>query len=130
MTTEISLEGLLTPGGNEERAIADVNVAIDGQTYPWKVYIPQNVILGDYLESVKEQIKNVILQKEEQWANLDPKTKTFTNPLTNEVQEVPIDKSEIVKPDIPDYYALRRSEYPSLGDQIGAIWKGTSSKEF
>jgi hypothetical protein len=37
---------------------------------------------------------------------------------------VDIDKSEIVRPDNPDYYALRRAEYPALGEQLDALWKG------
>jgi hypothetical protein len=41
-----------------------------------------------------------------------------------EVITVDIEKSEIVKPEIPDYYAKRRAEYPSIGDQLDAFWKG------
>jgi hypothetical protein len=37
---------------------------------------------------------------------------------------VDIDKSEVVRPDNPDYYAKRRAEYPSLADQLDAMWKG------
>jgi hypothetical protein len=47
-----------------------------------------------------------------------------TDPITGEAKTVPIEKSEIVRPDMPDYYAKRRAEYPSLGDQLDALWKG------
>ena len=50
--------------------------------------------------------------------------------MTGQITEAPISKEEIVKPSIPDYYALRRSEYPSLGDQLDAVWKGTASQAF
>jgi hypothetical protein len=41
---------------------------------------------------------------------------------------VPIEKSEIVRPDIPDYYAKRRAEYPPIGDQLDALWKGDEAQ--
>jgi hypothetical protein len=50
--------------------------------------------------------------------------------MTGQPVEVLITKEEIVKPSIPDYYALRRSEYPSLGDQLDAVWKGLDSQAF
>ena len=43
---------------------------------------------------------------------------------------VDIQKEEIVRPDSPDYYALRRAEYPPLTDQLGAIAKGLDSLEY
>lgn len=39
-------------------------------------------------------------------------------------------KGEIVCPDIPDYYAKRRSEYPPLADQLDAFWKGEASQDY
>jgi hypothetical protein len=44
--------------------------------------------------------------------------------MGGEPRTVDIDKSEVVRPDNPDYYALRRAEYPSLADQLDAMWKG------
>lgn len=52
------------------------------------------------------------------------------DPMTGEPLEIPITKEEIVKASIPDYYALRRNEYPKLSDQLDAIWKGQDSEAF
>jgi len=130
METNISLEGLLTVGGDEERALADVRVTIDDKTYDWKIFIPPNVDLSAYLNECKDFVVDDILSKESQWETLTPKTKEYTDPFTQEVTIVDIAKEEIVKPTIPDYYALRRSEYPPLGEQLGAIWKGVNSEEY
>ena len=54
----------------------------------------------------------------------------WIDPITNEEFVVDIEKNEVVKPDYPDYYALRREEYPSLGDQLDAFWKGSDSPEY
>ena len=132
MSCEISLEGLLTVGGNEERSVADIKVYYNNNVYDWKIYIPQNVNLSEYIEQSKAKIMADIDAKEAEWEALDPKTKTIPDPHRFRGEEivVPLEKNEIVKPNIPDYYALRRQEYPTLAEQLGAIWKGTDSAEF
>ena len=132
MSCEISLEGLLTVGGNEERSLADIKVYYNNNVYDWKIYIPQNVNLSEYIEQSKAKIMADIDAKEAEWEALDPKTKTIPDPhrFGGEEIVVPVEKNEIVKPNIPDYYALRRQEYPSLMEQLGAIWKGIDSAEF
>lgn len=130
MTTIINLQGIQTPGGEEDRDIAYIKVNIDGNEYDWKIYVPQNIDLTYYLENIKEYVALDIKQKELDWQNLEPKTKTITDPMTGETITVNINKEEIVAPTIPDYYALRRNEYPSLADQLGAMWKGPDSTEY
>jgi hypothetical protein len=68
--------------------------------------------------------------KEADWVALEPKTRMILDPISDKYIESPISKEEIVKPSIPDYYALRRNEYPSLGDQLDAVWKGLDSQSF
>lgn len=51
------------------------------------------------------------------------------NPIVNQhisgrAAVVAIDRSEVVRPAIPDYYAQRRAEYPPLAEQLDAVWKG------
>lgn len=120
----ISLEGLMTVGGDETRALAMVRVVHNEQTYDWQTFIPSGVDLATYIEESEARIKAEIDAKEAQWEALDPKTKEIVDGIMGEVITVDIEKSEIVKPEIPDYYAKRRVEYPSIGDQLDAFWKG------
>jgi len=115
MTCNISLEGLLTLGGDEDRALADIKVELNDTVYDWKTYIPADADLSAYLESSKDRIEAEITAKELEWSN-------NTDPDAS--------KENVVRPDIPDYYAMRRAEYPSLREQLGAIWKGIDSAEF
>jgi hypothetical protein len=130
MALEIQLEGLYTPGGNEERSLAHVVIDYNNNQYKWQIYIPPDVNLVEYLETVKPSIQSEIDSKEMLWQSLDPKTKTIENSSTGEMEIVDIRKEEIVKPDVPDYYALRRNEYPKISDQLDAIWKGPDSSDY
>ena len=120
----ISLEGLMSPGGDETRALAMLKVDHNGLTYDWQAFVPPNTDLTTFIAQSESAIKAQIDAKEAAWAALTPKTREVTDPITGETTTVPIEKSEIVRPDIPDYYAKRRAEYPSLGDQLDALWKG------
>lgn len=124
----ITITGLMTPGPPEDRAIAYLEVEYNNNTYNWQIYIPNNANLQDFIDANSTKIYQDIAAKEIVWANLDPKTRVIETP--DGPVEVAINKSEIVKPTVPDYYALRRSEYPSLGDQLDALWKGENSNEF
>lgn len=120
----ISLEGLMTIGGDETRALAMVKVVHNEQNYDWQIFVPADVDLATFIENSEATVKAQIDAKEAEWGALDPKTREIEDPLTGETTTVDIEKSEIVKPDIPDYYAKRRAEYPSIGDQLDAFWKG------
>ena len=120
----ISLEGLQSGVAGEDRAIAMLKVEHNGQTYDWSLYIPPNVDLSDYITSKESDIYADIDAKESQWEALTPKTRESVDPFTGETQISDIDKSEIVRPDFPDYYAKRRAEYPPLAEQLDAMWKG------
>ena len=130
MSIEISLEGLQTLSPPEDRALAHLKISYNNNVYNWSLYIPPNTDLGSYIESNKTKIQADIDAKEAAWAALDPKTRTLTNPLTQATETVDIAKEEIVRPDIPDYYALRRAAYPSLAEQLGALWKGPDSADY
>ena len=120
----ISLEGLMSPGGDETRALALLKVEHNGLTYDWQAFVPPNTDLTTFITQSESAIKAQIDAKEAAWTALTPKTREVTDPITGETTTVPIEKSEIVRPDIPDYYAKRRAEYPSIGDQLDAMWKG------
>lgn len=131
MAFTVSLSGLRSLGGDETRALADLSVDYDGNLYNWQIYIPEGKGLQEHLsdQSVLDSIKADIDSKEAAWAALEPKTRTINDPFGGS-NTVNINKEEIVRPDIPDYYALRRREYPSINDQLGAIFKGVDSAEF
>ena len=120
----ISLEGLMNVGGDETRALAMVKVVHNEQTYDWQTFVPEGVDLATYIEESEVRIKAEIDAKEAAWTALTPKTREIEDPMTGETITQDIPKDEIVRPDIPDYYAKRRAEYPSIGDQLDAFWKG------
>lgn len=118
----IAVEGI--GPGDEERALAYLKVEIDGVVYDWQAYVPVGMGIQDFEIWVEPRVRAEIAAKEAEWAALTPKTREITDLMSNEVTTVPIDKSEIVRPEIPDYYARRRAEYPTLAEQLGALWKG------
>ena len=130
----VELKGIFTPPAPETRDVAHIEVVYNGNTYNWMVYTTQGIDIADSLASMETRIYAEIDYKEAQWAALEPKTKTVLRPFNHVTGEstvvVDIAKEEVVKPDYPDYYALRRNEYPLLGDQLGGISKGIDSDEY
>lgn len=122
--TTVALTGLQSGITGEERALANLQVEHNGQTYDWQVYVPPETDLGAFINASAVRVGAEIDAKEAEWAALNPKTRDIVDPMTGGTTTVPIDKSEIVRPDIPDYYAKRRAEYPPLGEQMDAMWKG------
>ena len=119
----ISLDGLLSNLPNDDRNLAYLKVEHNGQIYDWQLFVPQGVDLSAYLASKESFIYAEIDAKEIAWVNA-PKTKEIIDPRTNETKTIDVNKSEIVRPDNPDYYAMRRAEYPALSEQLDALWKG------
>lgn len=122
--TTVRLDGLLSGIEGEERALAMLKVEHNGQEYDWKMFVPIDVDLSTYIESKADEIGQDIDAKEAEWEALTPKTRMFKDPFSSTEREIPIGKEEIVRPDIPDYYAKRRAEYPPLSEQLDALWKG------
>jgi hypothetical protein len=129
---DITLEliGVQTPPAPETRDIAFLNVTYKGNTYPnWAIYIPQFAPVGESLATAEANVAAQIDAREAQWAAA-PKTVDDIDNMTGQPRTRDVAKEEIVKPYMPDYYALRRAEYPSIGDQLGAIGKGIDSAEY
>jgi hypothetical protein len=121
----VAIGGLQSGIQNEERAIALLSVVRKNQRYDWQVFVPIGAPdLGTFVNQIMPSVYADIDAKEAQWAALEPKTKTIEDPFTGQTTVVDIQKSEIVRPDIPDYYAKRRAEYPPLAEQLDAMWKG------
>ena len=122
--TTVSLEGLQSGMAGEDRAIAILKVEHNGQTYDWQRYVPAGVELSEFISGLGPSVGAEIDAREADWAALTPKTREIEDPFTGQKTTVDIDKSEVVRPAIPDYYAQRRAEYPAMGDQLDAQWKG------
>jgi len=126
----IELVGIQNPPPPEDRILLLIKVYYDADVYDWQIFAPITTSnWAQFLDDNKIKIKQQIDQKEAAWAALNPKTTTITD-ISGETITVPIQKGDIVKPDIPDYYAKRRQEYPSVGDQLDALWKGVGSPEY
>jgi hypothetical protein len=132
MASTITLEGLRSVGGDEDRALMDIKVIYNTLTYNWQIYVPRGTTdFNAFIEASKPNIELDIDNKEAAWAALTPKTREIESPPgSGNFITVDILKEEIVKPDIPDYIAIRRNLYPPVGDQLDAIWKGQVSADF
>lgn len=130
MASTLSLAGIQTLPAPETRALVLLNVEYNGNIYSWSLFCPPGVELQDFLATAGPLVEAQIDAKEAAWAALTPKTRTIQDPLSNELITVDIQKEEIVRPDVPDYYALRRDNYPPIGDQLDAFWKGPNSPEY
>jgi hypothetical protein len=120
----ISLEGLQSGVTGEDRAIAILKVEHNSETYDWMTFVPPDTDLATYIAASEARIKAEIDAKEALWA-ASPKMREVEG--INGTETVAIDKSEIVRADNPDYYAKRRAEYPTLADQLDAMWKGADA---
>jgi hypothetical protein len=120
----ISLEGLQSGVTGEDRAIAILKVEHNSLTYDWTTFVPPDADLATYIAASEGRVKVEIDAKEALWA-ASPKTREIEG--INGTETVAIDKSEVVRADNPDYYASRRAEYPSLADQLDAMWKGADA---
>ena len=123
---EINVTGLYTPGGDEERDIIYLTVTNGSDTYNWQWFMPLNtgMDVGAFVNSQLSYIEADVAAKETIWASMVSTgnvTTTFTDPITQEARSIPLSKESIVKPTVPDYYALRRSAYPPLANQLGAL---------
>lgn len=96
--------GLRTPGAPEDRDQILLKVTYENQTYDWCIYQAPGADIDYSIEQAKPTIEA-------------------------QIQQI-IAAGGIVQPPVPDYYALRRAEYPSLGDQLDAFWKGPGSPAY
>lgn len=121
----IALEGIGPGGGPEEnRALAYLKVTHNGLDYDWQAFIPSGMTIPDFQAWIEPRVYAEIDAKEREWALLNPKTREVVDPMSGQTTIEEIQKSEIVRPEIPDYFAKRRAAYPPVGDQLDAYWKG------
>jgi hypothetical protein len=105
------------------------DIEFNGQ-YRWWIFVPKEIQdIEAYIFSFDrdKEILDAVANKVEEWRNLEDKTIVITNPITNDNFIIDLTIDEFVKPDSPDYYALRRRAYPFYGDQLDALWAGEES---
>ena len=130
MAFSIICTGIKSPEPNsvEDRDIVFFEVDYDSNKYIWMLYRKVDQDLGQFVLDAAPIIKAEIDYKEEVWKNLEPKTKQIFDPMSAQSTiTVDILKEEVVRPEDPDYYALRRAAYPKLSDQIGALTNPNST---
>jgi hypothetical protein len=119
---------------NDKRPLLYLEVNYNGTEYQWQTFGIPDTNLTETIESKKELIFAEIQFKLDKWETLEPKTKIieeFDENTGDIVQlEVPLLKEEVVRPEVPDYYHLRSTVYPSIGEQLGALYKGTDSSDY
>jgi hypothetical protein len=134
----ITITGLKTPPKPEDRDLVSFKIDVDGIVYDWQFYLPQGIDYHAFLTARTTQIEDRIRAKEAEWTALTPKTRPVLDmegnpeldPDTGEPIVSDILKSEIVRPNIPDAIERRRALYPTIGDQLDALWKGSSDPEY
>lgn len=131
MSIMFVLDGVQAENGKDERLVASLKITVDGVEYDWMTFAPANVPdLLIFLEETAPILEAEIRYKEAKWAALNPKTRVEIHPMTGETVTVNMAKSEVVRPENPDYYARRRQEYPAINEQLDALWKGPNSQAF
>lgn len=131
MNNEVLITGIKNVPLPETRLLLYLKVIYNNEEFNWEIFCPEGVDFNSFLtEEEKQKIYLDIQTKLNIWDALDPKYEVIIDPFTGEEIQIPITKDAIVKPDMPDYYAKRRAEYPEIGHQLDAIWKGPESEDF
>jgi hypothetical protein len=104
----IELAGIESNLLNDERMKVNIDVIIDGVAYKWFVLLLSETDFNAYLSANEQAIKTKVRAKIYEWENGD--------------RSIPI--TEYVQPEYPDYWVHRKLEYPSMGQQLDALWKG------
>lgn len=120
----VVITGLYTPPPPEDRVLVSFTFDLNSNTYNWQAYVPtaNTGNLSAYIDANKGRLETIVLRREGEWANLDPKYRVVQMPDGTTVN-VAIQKKEIVKARVPDNHAIRREKYPAFGDQFDALWK-------
>ena len=109
----------------DDRTKLILSVEHESEQLEWVLRVPPSFTgtFQEYIDQNAAAVHADIASKLQQWEDLDPKTKIVED-FMGEATTVPIAREEIVCPTYPDYYVLRARDYPSLSEQLDAIWKG------
>jgi hypothetical protein len=104
----LEIKGIVSNLLNDERLKVIVGVPIADANYDWFVLVPPEQDWQAYVAENEAVIIADVTAKIAEWETTDKET-----PLADYVQ-----------PEYPDYWAHRKNEYPSIGQQLDALWKG------
>lgn len=124
----IDVAGIADGNKDDDRLVVFLKVTHLEKEYDWFIRVPPNTL--DWREYVKSQ-ESVILadieKKEQEWETVKDTVKYEEDLFTGQQIETRPNRGDVVKPTYPDYYLLRKQEYPSLAEQMDAYWKGGDS---
>jgi hypothetical protein len=129
----IVIKNLASNLKNDDRSLAEVEVNYNNNIYNWKIYIPSNTSdLSSYLSSVESSVFEDIQEKENAWSSMSEEDKIINSidPETEQTITYVLKKEDVVKPKIPDNYSIRKSLYPSVGEQLDAYWAGPGTTKY
>jgi capsid portal protein len=130
---QLVIKGIAAGNLQDDRTILIVDATLNDEIFDWQIRVPPSYTgsFSEYVENTSEQIFADIENKMTIWQNLSPKTQDIVINDFGEEQTitVPIQQQDIVKPTYPDYYVLRANEYPSISEQLDAIWKGGTPQQ-
>ena len=125
---QLVIKGIAPSNLQDDRTILILDVTFNDEIFDWQIRVPPSYTgsFSDYVDDISDQIFADIENKMTMWQNLSPKTQEIVIDNFGEEQiiTVPIQQQDIVKPTYPDYYVLRANEYPSIPEQLDAVWKG------
>ena len=126
----IILTAISPSGMVDDRTKLILSVEHESEQLEWVLRVPPSFTgtFQEYIDQNTAAVHADIAAKLQQWEDLDPKTKIVED-LMGGTTTVPIAREEIVCPTYPDYYVLRAIDYPTLSEQLDAIWKGGAAAE-
>jgi hypothetical protein len=127
----VTLTGISPSEIGDDRTKLLLNVIYEDEEFQWvlRMFPTFTGTFQEYVEQNTEAVYADIAAKLQQWEDLDPKTRTIVDDITNETITVDITREEILVPTYPDYYILRAREYPPVSEQLDAFWKGGDAIE-
>lgn len=127
---QIAIRGIAPNNLNDDRTLLLLDVTFNGEVFAWETRISPLYTgsFNNYIEENTDKIFSDIENKLELWETLSPKTREIVVE-GDEIITVAIERSEIVRPTYPDYYVLRKQEYPSIQEQLDAFWKDGSVQQ-
>lgn len=124
----IAVTGISDGNKDDDRLVVFLKVTHLEKEYDWFIRIPPNTLdWREYVNLQESAILADIEKKEQEWELVKDTVKYETESLTGQQFEVRPTRDDIVRPTYPDYYILRKQEYPSLAEQMDAYWKGGDS---
>jgi len=129
---QLVIKGIAPSNLQDDRTLILLDVTYNDEVFAWETRMSPTFTgsFQSHIEAHSTTIYADIQNKLTEWENLSPKTRQINiGEFSDKIITVPITREEIVKPTYPDYYVLRANEYPSLAEQMDAVWKGNTAQQ-